>query len=499
MSFTAINTKCDKQLKAKEDTTEAKPELLWQPIPNSPQEQAYYSQADELFYGGQAGGGKSDLLLGLALTQHSDGIIYRREYPQLKGIIKRSKEINSGYGSYNHMEKMWTLPSSKFLEFGAVKYEDDWEKFAGRAHDLIGFDELAHFPYSLYKPLTGWLRSAIPGQRSRIVCTGNPPTKEDGEWIIDYWAPWLNPEHPNPALPGELRWYATAGDECFEVESGESFEYEGEIIKPLSRTFIPAALSDNPYLSQTNYRAVLQGLPEPLRSQLLYGDFGIRKQEDDPWQLFPTAWVEQAMARWVEPIYSELSALGLDVARGGSNKTVIAPRYDWVIGSLHKYPGSSTPDGDASGQLAIAHLKDNAYINVDVVGVGSSVYDYLKRNDQLRVFALNGGQSTEERDRSGNLGFVNLRSFWHWQLRQQLEPGYNNEIALPPDPELKRQMTGLRWYVNHRSEIGVERKEDMIKRLARKGKSAVSPDCSDAVVYAFVEEDDKYDAWWRDN
>jgi hypothetical protein len=44
----------------------------WAPEPtNQPQFDAYHSKADLLLYGGAAGGGKSDLLLGLALTAHA--------------------------------------------------------------------------------------------------------------------------------------------------------------------------------------------------------------------------------------------------------------------------------------------------------------------------------------------------------------------------------------------------------------------------------------------
>jgi hypothetical protein len=62
----------------------------------------------------------------------------------------------------------------------------------------------------------------------------------------------------------------------------------------MSRTFIPSRVSDNPYLMGTGYMTQLQSLPEPLRSQMLYGDFKAGVQ-DDPWQVIPTAWVEAAM------------------------------------------------------------------------------------------------------------------------------------------------------------------------------------------------------------
>jgi len=52
---------------------------IWTPLPG-PQKVAYHSDADELFYGRSAGGGKSDLIIGLSLTAHKKSIIFRREY-----------------------------------------------------------------------------------------------------------------------------------------------------------------------------------------------------------------------------------------------------------------------------------------------------------------------------------------------------------------------------------------------------------------------------------
>jgi hypothetical protein len=65
---------------------------LWKPYAG-PQARAYLSHADEMFYGGAAGGGKTDLLLGLAATSHYDTIIYRRTYPQFRGIIRRGNSL----------------------------------------------------------------------------------------------------------------------------------------------------------------------------------------------------------------------------------------------------------------------------------------------------------------------------------------------------------------------------------------------------------------------
>jgi len=60
----------------------------WNPQPG-PQTEAYYHQADETLYGGAVGGGKTDLLLGLATTQHLRSIIFRRQSTDLEKIWDR--------------------------------------------------------------------------------------------------------------------------------------------------------------------------------------------------------------------------------------------------------------------------------------------------------------------------------------------------------------------------------------------------------------------------
>jgi len=84
-----------------------------------------------------------------------------------------------------------------------------------------------------------------------------------------------------------------------EVERKDNtpFVHNSGMIRPKSRTFIPARLLDNPYLTTTGYGDTLQALPEPLRSHVLYGDFSIGRQ-DEAWQVIPTAWIRAAQDRW---------------------------------------------------------------------------------------------------------------------------------------------------------------------------------------------------------
>lgn len=451
----------------------------WAPQPG-PQAEAYHSPADVLFYGGAAGGGKTDLLLGLAHTQHRHAIIFRREYTSLRGLEDRTRELFAGKGQYSSQNHTWRLDDGCVIEFGAVQYERDVATFQGRPHDFIGFDEVAHFSEAQFRFLQGWLRTTRPNQRTRVVAAGNPPTDAQGDWVLRYWAPWLDPLHPNPAEPGELRWFATLEGKDVELEDGTPFEHRGDLIRPLSRSYIPAKIDDNAFLIATGYKAQLQSLPEPLRTQMLEGNFGV-SLDDDPWQVIPTQWVIAAQARWTEVAPGPMDALGVDVARGGQDRTILAPRHGHWFGRLQAHPGSSTPDGQTVVGLIAGAITGAPSINVDVIGVGSSVTD-LARQQGLKVRACNGAAGTRARDKDGNLGFANCRAYWYWKLREALDPVSGEGLALPPDRELRHDLCSVRWRLTSRG-IQAEAKDEIRARVGR------SPDKGDAIVYAFAPPD----------
>jgi hypothetical protein len=464
-------------------------QAIWAPLPG-PQTLAYTSLADELFYGGAPGGGKSDLALGLALTAHTKSIIFRREFSMFRGpdgLIERSRQIIGDEGRLNEGLYIWRdLPGGRSLEFGAVKNEADKLKWKGRPHDLKVFDELPDFLESQYRFLIAWLRTTIDGQRTRVVSTGNPPTTPEGQWVIQYWGPWLDPHHPRPAKPGELRWFVTLDGKDVEVDGPHAVDHRGEKIRPRSRTFIPAALEDNPLLARTGYADILDNLPEPLRSQLRRGDFAAA-QPDDPWQVIPTAWVRAAQERWRQrpsPIGTvPCGGAGVDPSRGGADEFVIAKRYDNWIAPLIVHPGKAAADGEKGAALVVSALGvDKAVpIGIDVGGAaGSSVFDQATMLHLMAV-ALNGSRKSDARDRSGKLGFVNKRAEWHWGLRELLDPTSGQDLALPPDTQLLSDLCAPRWKFTPRG-IQVELKEETKKRIGR------SPDRGEAVIYACAKD-----------
>lgn len=449
----------------------------WNPLPG-PQSMAYSSEADIIGYGGAAGGGKTDLACGKALTQHNRIMVLRREATQLTGIIDRFTDLIGGREGYNGQERIWRLPGRQ-IEFGSVPNLGDETKYQGRPHDLLVFDEAANFLESQVRFLLGWLRSVDPSQRCQALLTFNPPTTAEGRWVTDFFAPWLNKKHVNPAKPGELRWFAMVDGKEIEVSSGDPFNHRADLIKPMSRTFIPSRVSDNPYLMGTGYMATLQSLPEPLRSQMLNGDFsaGI---EDDAMQVIPTAWVEIAMSRWKKPDkLLPMDSIGCDVARGGKDNTIIARRHgSWYDVPL-TYPGSATPDGPKVAGLCISARRDNAVIHIDVIGVGSSPYDFLNDAGQ-QVVGVNVSEAATSTDQSGRLRFKNLRSQLWWKFREALDPANNNGIALPPDPRLLADLCAPTWKLTG-STIYVSSRDEIIERIGR------SPDYGSAYILAAID------------
>ncbi len=454
----------------------------WRPLPG-PQTMAYTSTADIIGFGGAAGGGKTDLACGKALTRHRKVGIFRVNSTEMTGVLDRLVELMGSRDGFNSKDGIWRVTRADGvplqIELGSFPNPGDERKYQGRPHDLLVFDEAANMREGQVRFLLGWLRTTIPDQVCQALMTFNPPTSAEGRWIIAFFAPWLDPKHPNPASPGELRWFATIDGEDKEVADGKPFMHNDERIQPLSRTFIPSRVTDNPHLMGTGYMAVLQALPEPLRSQMLNGDFQAGL-EDDPWQVVPTAWVETAMARWRQPDkLAPMDSLGCDVARGGRDNTIIARRHGMWFDKPLSYTGTQTPDGPTVAGLVIAATRDHAPVHIDVIGVGSSPYDFLLEARQ-QVVGVNVAEKSFITDRSGKLSFANLRSQLWWQMREALDPNNNTGVALPSDPRLLADLCASTWSLRG-SLIMVEGREDITKRIGR------SPDWASAYILALMD------------
>jgi hypothetical protein len=248
-----------------------------------------------------------------------------------------------------------------------------------------------------------------------------------------------------------------------------------------SRTFIRGLLKDNPYLLDTNYAATLQSHPEPLRSMLLSGRFDL-STADDPWQVIPSEWIELAQRRWTQdpPAGVQMSCIGVDVAQGGTDETVLAPRHGSWFAPIKAVKGVDTKDGAAVAGLVFATMRDGCEVAVDVGGGwGADAHGHLK-GQNIKSQAVNWVEDSNQTIRGGTLRFLNKRAECWWRLREALDPSGQERVALPPDKTLAADLATPQWRRTPSGLIKIEDKAEIRKRLGR------SPDRGDAVVMAWA-------------
>lgn len=496
-------------------------EPLFTPNPG-PQTEAFNCLADITGYGGAAGGGKSMLITGLAMTSHKRSLIIRQEKVSTRKFVQDIAKAKGDRDGYSSQGSTWNFTGpdayGRVIEFAGMENPGDEEKQQGIDYDLKCYDEVTQMREWQVRYTIGWVRSDDPKQRCRVLLTFNPPTTAEGRWVIKFFAPWLDPKHPNPAKDGELRYFITKKDNPdFEMPDGRHFVWQGAtterpdgdgtytpvydfdpadyadekqilIIRPKSRTFITARVTDNPYYVKSGYISQLQQLPEPLRSQMLRGDFtaGV---EDAEFQVIPTAWIEAAMERWYEPQNAgPMDSMGVDAARGGNmgsnmgavgkDKMVISRRHGVWFAPLVAIKGIDVNSGALAAASVIRYRRDEAPVHLDVVGIGTSPFDYLTDN-AVHTIGVNGAAASEATDKSGLLRMYNLRAELYWAMRVALDPENPDPIMLPDDAELLADLAAPTYKVTPRG-ILVESKEDLKKRLQR------SPDRGDAVVMANI-------------
>lgn len=162
--------------------------------------------------------------------------------------------------------------------------------------------------------------------------------------------------------------------------------------------------------------------------------------------------------------------IGCDVARFGSDETVITERVGQRIRIAEHYVGR--PTTHTAGRIqewARRHPRAHVQIAVDDTGVGGGVTDQL-RAAGWPVTAFNAGEKA-----FNPLKYRNRRSELWFALAAQLP-----DLDLDDDPQLLADLTAPKYGYDDAMRRVVERKADTKKRLGR------SPDRADAVMLTLV-------------
>jgi hypothetical protein len=488
-------------------------EKAWSSQPG-PQSDAFYSDADETLYGGAAGGGKTDLIIGLCTTAHRRSLVFRAQSVDLGGFWDRLREVIPFPLTKDDNKRRMVTADNRLIECGHLDKPGSERDWMGRPHDFIAFDEAAQLDELKVEFVMRWLRSTVEGQRKRVLFATNPPMPEirdgqmvdtgTGDWLLRWFAPWLDDMFPNPAAAGELRWCIMKGEGdrlvtlwvggpgWYDPQTGEprtdasdEDKETGRVAASRSRTFIKSLLKDNAFLAGTGYAERLSSTPEPLKSMLLNGDFTVRG-EDHPMQIIPTQWVLEAQRRWMampeeEILRMKQLVLYGDIAQGGADTTVLAPLmtkdfYDQLITK----PGSETPTGKEVAKLLIEERMDMSLIALDGTGgwAGSTAATMEHRYGiicELHTVSKRDGSSPADMPM---YFYRNLRAKMWWEFRLALDPKSEFRICLPPGARLRTQLCAPHWKVV-KGELIVEEKDDVRKRIG------TSTDEADGVLGAW--------------
>ena len=453
----------------------------WVPQPG-PQTLAYFCEADELLYGGSAGGGKSDLLVGYAINEAQNAVIFRNGLKNVRDLENRAITLLKSRDGFSGQFHVFDLGNGRSLELDSLEQPGSEQNWQGRRRDAMLFDEAAQMNKARIQFVLGWSGSAKDGARTRVIFATNPPLSDEGNWLVTWFAPWLDPIHPKPAKPGELRWFVNDkdGDPVWVEGPGQYDRGDGTRSTAKSRTFIPSSLADNAYLRDTDYRSRVEALPEPMRSAMLNGNF-MAARKDDAFQVVPSEWIRAAQARWTEDgVKGAMISLGVDVAQGGGDRTVLAPLHvnNW-FGRPEVHEGVDTKDGPTVAGLVVRAQRNGAPVAIDMTGGwGGSTKDHLVQAD-VDVRGIVFSAASGDVDNSTKIPFANMRAEMYWKLRQALDPNGVERIALPPDTRINAEGTAARWRLQG-GKILIESKDEIRKRLG------ASPDLWDAIVMAWA-------------
>lgn len=249
--------------------------MIWEPLPK--QALAMACPADEVFFGGTKGGGKTDLmvmrpapLLQLAqekfertgiLQSNCLIVIIRKTLNEARDMINRSKVLypqldpTMGADGWNQTEKIWRFTSGAQVIFAHLDGPDDHRRWNGVQICGLGIDELPECcDFEVFKYLVGQVRSTDPDYEAHkyVLATGNPGGKYS-DWVFEYFI--------EPAPRGSV------------ILENEVTLEDGRIVQ-YTRAFIESHLRDNPYLANSGvYEANLRSMTANQQRWFLKGDW----------------------------------------------------------------------------------------------------------------------------------------------------------------------------------------------------------------------------------
>lgn len=189
--------------------------------------------------------------------------------------------------------------------------------------------------------------------------------------------------------------------------------------------------------------------------------------------LISEADVTVAASKEISPETDSRPVLGVDVARFGSDSTVVYENRDGQVRFVDSWNGATTTE--TSSRVHRLALERGAFeVRVDSIGIGAGVADQLDimEGRNYWLYRMDSAASSPNR-----LQWHNARAFWWDNVRSKLRRG---DIDLDPSDETVQDELCTPKYKFNQGTGGlvIESKDDMKKRGLK------SPDYADAFIFA---------------
>jgi len=163
--------------------------------------------------------------------------------------------------------------------------------------------------------------------------------------------------------------------------------------------------------------------------------------------------------------------MGVDVARFGSDRTVICVRRGERVIEMEALGRQDLME--TAGRVRAAMTRHGPkVVRVDGIGLGAGVVDRLREQGCSQVKGVNVAARANRPEH-----FANLRAELYDGLRERFQDG---RIRIPADPDLIGELAAVRYSFTSSGQVRLEGKDDMRSRGLR------SPDKADALMLAFA-------------
>jgi predicted phage terminase large subunit-like protein len=231
----------------------------------------------EAFFGGAAGGGKSDCLLRAALqyvhVPKYSALVLRTSTTDLRlsgGLIPKSHQWLTGKAHWNGNDSKWTFPNGATLQFGYLSNSQDKFRYRSSEFQYIAFDELTDFTEEDYLFMFSRIRQTVDIDVPERIRAASNPGGRGHEWVKNRF---ITKELSEDLVNNTLR-------DVYWIPSG--VDDEGP------RASVPSKIKDNPAIDPKKYVKNLMHLGPVMRERMMNGD----------WTVMPTGLIKADWLRY---------------------------------------------------------------------------------------------------------------------------------------------------------------------------------------------------------